>query len=285
MNEFCRMTLIGALEVVASFNSDAEMDVLSIQWGVDGQFEATSTAARIAGIARIALDENFTVQTENGWVSLTRAVVEKAIRAPDFRHDTDAWKKFVDGLRADGFEVAVKEVKVGSGSIFGTEETKKVATLVRMLPDIITGMDFRKAESEVVMLLDECGFYVARGHLNQSLSAFQRGEWSSANGELRNFFESYLDEIAKGLGYTGQGDSKAKRDFLGNLQPPFLLADYNEWNANNQKPQFVQGLMSRLHPHGGHPGLSDEEDATFRLQISLVTARLFLRRYNQRKNP
>lgn len=32
-------------------------------------------------------------------------------------------------------------------------------------------------------------------------------------------------------------------------------------------------------------GLSEEEDATFRLQISLVTARLFLRRYDQRKNP
>jgi hypothetical protein len=146
-------------------------------------------------------------------------------------------------------------------------------------------MDFGEAEDEIGMLLNECGFQVAKGHLNQALSAFQRGEWSSANGELRNFYESYLNEIAVGLGYTGAGDSKAKRDFLGNLQPPFLLTDYNEWNANIQKPQFVQGLMSRLHPHGGHPGLSEEEDATFRIQVSLVTARLFLRRYKQRTNP
>jgi len=154
-----------------------------------------------------------------------------------------------------------------------------------MLPENITGMNFGEAEDEIGMLLSGCGFPVAKGHLNQALSAVERGEWSAANGELRNFYESYLNEIAAGLGYTGSGDSKVKRDFLGNLQLPFLLADYNEWNANNQKPQFVQGLMSRLHPHGGHPGLSEEEDATFRIQISLVTARLFLRRYNHRMNP
>ncbi len=285
MNEFSRMTVVGALEVIASFNSHADMEVLNVQWGIDGRIDTTSKAARVASVAKIALGEDLAVQTENGWVPLARAVVEKAIKAPDFRHETEAWRKFVDGLRSDGFEVAFKEVEVTSSSIFGSDETKKVANLVRMLPDSITGMDFRKAEDEVVMLLEESGFHVAKGHLNQALSAFQRGEWSAANGELRNFYESYLNDIADALGYSGAADSKAKRDFLGNCQPPFLLANYNEWNANNQKPQFVQGLMTRLHPHGGHPGLSEEEDATFRLQISLVTARLFLRRYNKRKNP
>jgi len=44
----------------------------------------------------------------------------------------------------------------------------------------------------------------------------------------------------------------------------------------------VQGLMNRMHPHGGHAGLSEEEDATFRLQVTLITARLFLRRLDQR---
>lgn len=285
MKEFSRMTVVGALEVIASFSSRADMEVLNLQWAIDGRFEAESDSAYVAGVAKIAFNEDLMVQTENGWVPLSRAVVEKAIKAPDFRHETDAWKKFVDGLKSDGFEVVFKETRITSSSVFGSDEIKMVAKLVRMLPDNITGMDFRKAEDEVMMLLEECGFHTAKGHLNQSMSAFQRGEWSSANGELRNFYESYLNEIATGLGYTGAGDSKAKRDFLGKLQPPFLLTDYNEWNENNQKPQFVQGLMSRLHPHGGHPGLSEEEDATFRLQISLVTARLFLRRYNQRKNP
>ena len=100
------------------------------------------------------------------------------------------------------------------------EEVQKVATLVRMLPNDIPGLNFREAETEVVALLDRNGFAVAKGHLSRALSAFQRGEWSSANGELRNFFESYLNEIAVGLGYTGNGDSKAKRDFLGLASSP-----------------------------------------------------------------
>jgi len=283
MTEFSRMAVVGALEVIASFSSLADMEVLTLQWAIDRRFEIESETAFVAGVAKIAIHEDPTVQTENGWVSLTRAVVEKAIKAPDYRQDTEAWGKFVAGLRADGFNVAFKAIEVPSNSILGTAETKRVAKLVRMLPENITGMDFSEAEDEIGILLNECGFNVAKGHLNQALSAFQRGEWSSANGEVRNFYESYLNEIAAGLGYTGSGDSKAKRDFLGTVKPPFLLTDYNEWNVNNQKPQFVQGLMSRLHPHGGHPGLSEEEDATFRLQISLVTARLFLRRYNQRR--
>lgn len=85
-------------------------------------------------------------------------------------------------------------------------------------------------------------------------------------------------------GYKGKDDSKLKRDFLGSgVRPSFLFEDYNEWNANNQKQQYVQSLMSKMHPHGGHPGLSEEEDAIFRLQIMLITARLFLRRFKQRK--
>ena len=150
-----------------------------------------------------------------------------------------------------------------------------------MLPEDVPQTDFREAASEVELLLDQLHLSIAKGHLQQALSAFHRGEWSSANGELRNFYEYYLNEIANGLGYTGPDISKSRRDFLGGVcSPPFLLEEYNEWHP--QKTQFVQGLMNRMHPHGGHPGLSEEEDATFRLQISLITARLFLRRYKER---
>lgn len=282
MNEFSRMTVVGALEVIASFSSRTEMEVLALQWAIDDQFEFGNEAAFIAGVAKIAVHEDPTVQTENGWVPLTRAVVEKAIKAPAYRQDTEAWAKFTAGLRADGFNVVFSEVAVASSSILGSAETKKVAKLVRMLPETISGMGFSEVEDEIGTLLDRCGFQVAKGHLNQATSAFQRGEWSSANGELRKFYEGYLNDIAMTLGYTGREDSKAKRDFLGQVQPPFLLEEYNEWSPG--KTQFVQGLMNRLHPHGGHPGLSGEEDATFRLQISLITARLFLRRYDKRKN-
>jgi len=279
MMEFNSMTVVAAVEVIAEFKSHSDMSVLEVQWGIVGN--TASKAARVASWGQRATTPDAPqVMTESGRVNLGRAIVETAIRAPTGVRESDAWRKFVAGLRFDGFEVVETEVPTVSSSPW--ESRRYTLTLKRMLPTDIPELDFREAEDEVRTLLVQSGFTVARGHLEQAVSAFQRGEWSSANGELRNFYESYLNEIAVHLGCDSQHDSKTKRDFLGRLQPSFLLAEYNEWNENNQKPQYIQGLMSRMHPHGGHPGLSEEEDSTFRLQITLVTARLFLRRYRQR---
>ena len=277
MTEFNNMTLVAAVEVIAEFKSHGDMSVLEVQWGIIGN--SSSKAARVASWAQRATAIDVPqVMTENGLMNLGRAFVETAIKAPPRVSDSDAWKKFVAGLRFDGFELVEREVPPSAP----WQSPNTIVTLTRMLPADIPGLNFREAENEVTALLVQSGFTVAKGHLERAVSSFQRGAWSSANGELRNFYESYLNEIAVHLGCDSQYESKAKRDFLGRLQPPFLLTEYNEWNENNQKPQYVQGLMSRMHPHGGHPGLSEEEDATFRLQITLVTARLFLRRYRQR---
>lgn len=288
MSEFNRMTVVAAAEIIEGMKTQAAFTALALQWGVEERCGTGSVQSKANAMARVAINQNPTVHTLNGLQPLERAMIELAIGTDENvrRGKHDAWLRLVAGLRFDGFELVEKQVPAPSGreSLFGGDRLVKVLELTRMLPADVPGLDFREAESEIVQLLDRHAFTVAKGHLSQALSAFQRGEWSSANGELRNFYESYLNEMATGLGYMGSGDSKSKRDYLGGLQPPFLLSDYNEWHSNNQKPQFVQGLMSRMHLHGGHPGLSEEEDATFRLQISLVTARLFLRRYNERKS-
>jgi hypothetical protein len=282
MTEFNRMTLVAAAEVITEFHSHDKLDVLEAQWDLTGRCNTSSKAARVASLVRIAAEDNPTVMTEVGITNLSRALLELAIQAPENVRRTPVWNKLIAGLRFDGFDLSETETQAERRHSWLRAEVKTSFTLARMLPQDIPETDFREAEAEVVQLLDRYGFGVSCGHLKLALSAFQRGEWSAANGELRKFYEGYLNEISEKLGYTGGTDSKMSRDFLGKLKPPFLLADYNEWNENNQKPQYVQGLMSRMHPHGGHPGLSEEEDATFRLQIILITARLFLRRYDRR---
>lgn len=283
MSDFNRMTIVAAVEVVSSFHSQADLDLLEVQWGLSGRDGRSSKQARVAVWAAIACDEDISVMTENGQLPLSRALVETAICAPSESHSSPSWKKFVAGLRFDGFDLDYKETHFIDMKTYQTGKSIDV-TLIRMMPDSVPELNFRETENEVMKLLDRSGFRVAKGHLQQAMSAFQRGEWSSSNGELRNFFESCLNEIAVKIGYAGSGDAKAKRDFLGGgCAPPFLLSEYNEWHINNQKPQYVQGLVSRMHPHGGHPGLSEEDDATFRLQIALISARLFLRRFVQRR--
>ncbi|WP_417844366.1 hypothetical protein [Thalassospira sp.] len=285
MNTFNRLTIVAAVEVIADFNSTSEMGVLEVQWNLDQHgISSNGKSARVRDWARIAANLNPQVLTEMGQVPLARALVEMAILAPSNTQQNPEWKKLLAGLRFDGFELVDAKMPTGRIDVFGEPDVETRYELRRMLPQDVPEADFREAASEVEILLDQLSLPVAKGHLQQALSAFQRGEWSSANGELRNFYENYLNEIADDLGFSGSGGSKERRDFLGDgATPPFLLADYNEWNANIQKPQYVQGLMSRMHPHGGHPGLSEEEDATFRLQISLITARLFLRRFQKRK--
>ncbi|MBN9888525.1 hypothetical protein [Salipiger abyssi] len=285
MSGFNRMTIVAAVDVIADFHSHSDMAVLEVQWDLNQYgISSTSKSARVADWSRIATTLNPEVMTEAGEVHLERALVDAAIRAPEHSRQKPEWKKLVAGLRFDGFELIEIEVPTGRTGLFGDPATETRYELRRMLPEDVPEIDFREAASEVERLLDELSLPVAKGHLRQALSAFQRGEWSSANGELRNFYENYLNEIADALGYSGKDDSRLRRDYLGaGVEPPFLLDEYNEWNENNQKPQYVQGLMSRMHPHGGHPGLSEEEDATFRLQVSLITARLFLRRFKQRK--
>ena len=56
----------------------------------------------------------------------------------------------------------------------------------------------------------------------------------------------------------------------------FLSADSNEWSGDGKG--FVNGLRKMLHTDGAHPGLSGADDATFRLHVAFVTARLWLRR-------
>jgi hypothetical protein len=51
----------------------------------------------------------------------------------------------------------------------------------------------------------------------------------------------------------------------------------NEWDDDGKG--FINGLVKRLHPQGPHPGLSDEDDSTFRLHVVLLTATLLLRRF------
>jgi hypothetical protein len=136
--------------------------------------------------------------------------------------------------------------------------------LRRALP---VDLDLPTAHSEVERLLEKHAFTVPKGQLEQAIDAHARGNWAGANGQFRPFFEGLLDAIADRLS-PSIGDSLRRLVNVG-----FIQLDLNERD-------FIQGLMKRLHPKGPHPGLSGDEDSTFRFHLVLLTARLLLTRFD-----
>jgi hypothetical protein len=165
--------------------------------------------------------------------------------------------KLLRGLQRDGFTLDERGLR-------------------RAFPDQV---DLSAASSEVYDLLDRYSFSTAKGHIVQAIDMHSRGHWAGANSQLRAFLEGLLDEIAERLAPNqarGTPTGHPRRRLLASLVPPFLFGDLNEWTSDGKN--FIEGVFKRLHPHGSHPGLSDEEDATFRLHLILILGRLFLRR-------
>lgn len=153
----------------------------------------------------------------------------------------------------------------------------------RLRPTLPQELDLPAADDEVHELLKRHNLTTPLGHLDQAIQNHGQRQWASANSQCRVFLESLLDEAAYRLvpnAPHGQLEGEARREALAGLVPPFLLVALNEWG--NQGKNLVNGVFKRLHPQGSHPGLSDEEDSTFRLHLVLLLGRLFLRRLAQR---
>jgi hypothetical protein len=196
---------------------------------------------------------------------LVRGAVERHTdrysRRFDYQAFQDTYSALHRGLERDGFSVEDGQLR-------------------RALPQ---ALDLPRADDEVHALLDQYAFRIHKGHLDQAIAAHARGDWAAANAQFRPFIEGLLDEIAEQLAGGPAGvppPGQLRRQWLAQLNPPFFLGGLNEWTG--QGTGFIEAFFRRLHPQGAHPGLSDEDDSTFRLHLVLLVARLLLRRLRER---
>jgi hypothetical protein len=255
---FSRRTVIAAIEMMEPFNH-AELTRFLLKLGPELARKVGETgyiSQRLNKLITLALDElppNFPVEDGE---ALQDVLVENAVaRLPGYGYDPEHTDEeaylppraaeFLRGLERDGFTV--------SGGM-----------LRRTLP---VDIGLPTTQSEVDRLLVKHGFTVPKGHLDQAIDAHARGNWAGANGQFRPFFEGLLDEIAARLAPS------AGKPLRGLAAIGFLPRDLNERD-------FIDGLIKRLHPEGPHPGLSGDEDSTFRFHIVLLTARLLLTRFD-----
>lgn len=265
MSEFSRATITEAISYLDEL-SHAEMDRLLLKYGLEEVAPASlgSKTVRLNALIRHLIEH----PEEQGPLrsSMVFELIEEVIRILD-RHCsaimiTPYPEELTNTLRQDGYTI---------------EDGKLRSTLPEniQLPEQANQLD---------SLLTKYGFTTAKGHLEQARNAHTRGEWASANAQLRSFMESLFDSITEKLagGTTSlPSASYQRREFLARTNPPFLLVSLNEWEIGG-RGGFLQGLWNRLHPQGSHPGLSDEEDSTFRLHIVLLAATHYLKRLDER---
>ena len=251
MAKFSRTTLYEASQVLSSqLKYHGQLDDLMDKWELD-EFAGSDGGAirgRVREVFRY-LKGNPDVKHEGRFIS--DLFVEEALR----HGKTDA---LLRSIERDGF-------------VFDED-----GVLRRMLPE---ALDLPAADDEVHELLDEYRLDTTKSHLEQAIRSHSEGDWAAANGQFRTFLESLLDEVAYLLvpnAPRGQHQGEARREALAQLQQPFLSEALREWG--NQGKNLVNGVFKYLHTQGAHPGLSDQEDSTFRLHLVLLLGRRFLRR-------
>jgi hypothetical protein len=263
MPQFSRRTILAATDLLPDYGHSALTRFL-LDYGLDEVADAGNLRDRANAIARFLVKHPEANDDEGR--NLTDSLVEKLIRDDMLRfHGFDGFQfdRFVllrpnlhRALERDGFTIEDGELR-------------------RTLPK---ALDLPNADDEVHRLLANYRYQVPEGHLDQAIGAHARGDWAAANGQLRSFAESLFDCIAETLATPGvvPPSGHQSRLWLAHSNPPFFYSDLNEWLDNGQG--YFEAYFRRLHPQGAHPGLSDEEDSTFRLHLVLLTARLLLRR-------
>lgn len=270
MAQFSRRTVLAATDLLENAGH-AHITRFLLEYGLENHVAGPSMRDRASGTARYLIEnpEALGEDGQNLTDTVVEALVSGAIRSFvgydghfDYPRFCERHSALNRALERDGF-------------------TAEDGHLRRALPQ---ALDLPLADDEVHALLNQFDFGVALGHLNQAIAAHSRGDWAAANAQLRAFVEGLLDSIAetvgKHLGAAVPPPGNQRRIWLAQLDPPFFLPGLNEWTG--QGTGFLEGFLRRLHPHGAHPGLSDEEDSTFRLHLVLLIARSLLKRLEAR---
>ena len=113
---------------------------------------------------------------------------------------------------------------------------------------------------QLVERLRRQGMEEALNHLLQARSAFDRGEWESANGQVRAFLESLYNRIAEICLKTDKKAGAARKE----LETAGLLRD--------REARLVQEFVAVAGSSGSHAGVSNADEAMGRFVAGLGVA-------------
>ena len=110
--------------------------------------------------------------------------------------------------------------------------------------------------------LQELGLNVASEHYRQAHESFVAGNWEAANGQIRSFAEDLFIELG------------TRQTSIPRSNPDAALQDLrNSGFFDDPEWQTARGFWQSIQNNGPHRGLSDEQEALYRLHVATAIAR------------
>lgn len=262
---FSRATLVDVFSLF-TYQTNSALDKFFFKYGIDEYTKYESSKDNKALAAVRYLHENPDSQGILGGnmaFEMVEEILDKYVNN-DYMYDKESgefkeFPKLKRLLLKDGFEI-------------------RNGKLVRMVDSTI---DYVENESLLLNLLEKYNFITAKGHYTQAVNAFTRGDWAACNSQIRTFVEELLCKLAEDI--TGRIFNKSHhaRTALSQSTPKLFYPELNEWL--NDGTGYFETFWKRLHTQGPHPGLSNENDSMFRLNLVQISTLEVLRRYDDFK--
>jgi hypothetical protein len=243
-------TVAALMEVVDSGYAHRDLDVLFVRLGARGA-DPHDPDGRMNKMQRIVplMETLGTSHEEPNLITLLREVIEEkyrnVVRDRNGEPRTRELGRLLDAMRRDGYEVV-------DGLLTATTPGATALSVE------ITALE-RELEAR--------GLTVALEHYRQAERSFVDDRLEASNGQLRSF----LDDLAQSLAESSTGrrpsDAKSAADVLRSNN----VIDGDEAN-------LLKGLAGVSNQRGAHAGLTDPDEALFRLHMATAFARYLLAR-------
>lgn len=266
--------IVTACSILEGISTNAELESMLLEYGLSDWVPSRGTISKtLLAVKELAANNpDHIVRTDYGERPVSILLVEEAIRRfGRSAGGSEIWEKLERYLNLDGYSLLKERDDYGDEIVTG---------LTVAMPQFAK---LPETASEVEVLLARYGFKEAERPLASAKKNIAQADWEAANSQCRTFLEALTNAIADTL-YPSESLAKSsglpKRQLL--AKKGFLSREKHEFGDGN-KQTFLPGLAKLLHPDGAHPGISNQPDAMFRLQLVVITARWLLKRLESMK--
>jgi len=238
--------LVALARTIAGLYTNSEIDTLAYELTQEAAAVGPNKLSRALELVRTLETQCVAADSDRELVDLIHAVLQHAL--PRFS-ETGEMQGLLASLDVDGFAV-------DNGRLLAT--TGGAATLAPEISGLEADLEAR-------------GFRAALNNYRQAIDNLSLGNFEAANGQLRSFAEDVLINVCRASTDRRVADGGAA-----------LLHLRSQNRLDASEFSMCKGFWDASHTNGPHPGVSNPEEALFRLQVATAIGRYLIKKLTPR---